>query len=260
LPINHLACTFVRHAALLAVLVLVLVSVEGAGAQRDNDAVPILMYHVIAPAPSRTRYPELYVDPATFDRQVAWLAAHGFHAVTLRAVYDHWRRGRTLPPRPIVFTFDDGYRSQYANARPTLRAHGWPAVLNLAVRNEDDRWGMPPELVRKLIRAGWEIDAHSINHPDLTALSTGRLRQEVSGSRASIRRQFHVPADFFCYPAGRYNAAVVAAVRRAGYLGAASTEHGLARPTDLYALDRIRVNRSDGTRGLVAKLRALGVT
>ena len=48
-----------------------------------------------------------------------------------------------------------------------------------------------------------------------------------------------------------------AEVRRAGYLGATTTNYGLARPPDVYTLDRIRINGSDGLRGFVAKLSGL---
>jgi hypothetical protein len=63
--------------------------------------------------------------------------------------------------------------------------------------------------------------------------------------------------NFFCYPAGRYNPAVVAAVQRAGYFGATTTNYGLARPGDLFTLARVRMNGSDGVQGLAAKLAAL---
>ena len=49
-------------------------------------------------------------------------------------------------------------------------------------------------------------------------------------SRVVLRRLFHVPVDFFCYPSGAFDPAVIAAVRRAGYLGATTTLPGLARP------------------------------
>jgi peptidoglycan/xylan/chitin deacetylase (PgdA/CDA1 family) len=251
-----------RACAVAAVCTLVAVALSSGDRAEarpsSSEAVPILMYHVIAAPPVGAAYPELYVDRPAFAREVAWLAAHGFHAVTLQALYDHWH-GAPLPMHPVVFTFDDGYRSQYANALPILRAHRWPGVLDLTVRNERDRWGMPPRLVHSLIRAGWEIDAHSINHPDLTMLDAARLSDEVQGARTLIGRQFHVPVNFFCYPAGHYDSTVVAAVRKAGYLGATSTEYGLARSSDLFALDRVRVNGDDGVSGLVAKLRALGV-
>jgi hypothetical protein len=51
---------------------------------------------------------------------------------------------------------------------------------------------------------------------------------------------------------------VVAAVRSAGYLGATTTEPGLATPADAFRLNRVRVDRSDGVAGLAAKLRAVG--
>jgi hypothetical protein len=62
---------------------------------------------------------------------------------------------------------------------------------------------------------------------------------------------------YVCYPAGRYDDAVIAAVQQAGYLGATTTRYGLARPTELYTLARVRVNGSDGVRGFAAKLEAL---
>jgi hypothetical protein len=68
---------------------------------------------------------------------------------------------------------------------------------------------------------------------------------------------FHVPVSFFCYPAGRYDDAAVAAVRAAGYVGATTTDYGLATPADMYTLKRVRVNGDDGVAGLAAKLTAL---
>ena len=242
--------------AIVAGLLVAGGSQEPATAGHDRP-VPILMYHVIAPAPPGIAYPDLYVQPAEFAREMRWLARHGYRAVTLHRVYDYWRGRRALPRHAIVVSFDDGYRSQYSAGLPVLRRLHWPGVLNLKVGNENDRWGMPRVLVRRLIRAGWEIDAHTITHPDLTKVDSQRLRQEVAGSRAIIRRQFGVPVDFFCYPSGRYDAHVIAAVRAAGYLGATTTNYGLARPSDLFTLDRVRVSGSDGVLGFAAKLAAL---
>ena len=215
------------------------------------------MYHVIAPPPAGAPWPGLYVDRNAFAGQIAWLAAHGYHAVTLHAVYLHWTTGTTLPTKPIVLTFDDGYRSHDVNARPILAARHWPGVLNMKVGNEVPDGGLPLRRLRHLVAAGWEIDAHTITHPDLTRLDAAQLRDEVAGSRSKLRRQLHVPVDFFCYPAGRYDDTVIAAVRAAGYLAATTTNYGLATPADLFTLSRVRVNGSDGVAGLAAKLRAL---
>jgi peptidoglycan/xylan/chitin deacetylase (PgdA/CDA1 family) len=224
-----------------------------------NRPVPILNYHVIGNAPVGAPFPELYVSRGDFAQQLRWLNTHGYHAVSLRRVYDYWRRGLALPPRPIVLSFDDGYRGQFTNALPLLRRYHWPGVLNLAVQNVLDG-KLTVREVRTMARDGWEIDAHSLTHPDLTTLDRAELRRQVAGSRAWIRSRVHVPADFFCYPSGRYDAAVIAAVRAAGYVGAVTTNQGFASLRDgLFTLDRIRIDASDGVGGLAARLGSGGV-
>ena len=228
-----------------------------AATPHHNRPVPILMYHVIADAPAGAAFPELFVTPADFAGQMHWLARHGYHAVTLKHVYDYWLEGTPLPERPIVISFDDGYLGQDTHALPVLRKLGWPGVLNLKVDALKSRYALAPWRVRQMLAAGWELDAHTITHPDLTRVDDARLWHEVDGSRVELRRIFHVPVDFFCYPSGRYDAHVIDAVRRAGYLGATTTNYGLARPHDLYTLARIRINGSDGVAGFARKLEGL---
>jgi peptidoglycan/xylan/chitin deacetylase (PgdA/CDA1 family) len=215
------------------------------------------MYHVISNPPAGATYPGLFVRPHDFVAQMRWLARHGFHPVTLLRTYDYWKHGAPLPKRPIVISFDDGYLSQYTHAFPVLAAHHWPGVLNMEVNFLRPVGGLRPWRVRKLLAAGWELDAHTLTHPDLTTLGPADLRRQVAGSRTALRRRFHVPVDFFCYPAGRYDARVVAEVRQAGFLAATTTTYGLARPPDFYKLDRIRIDGGDGLLGFAGKLTAL---
>jgi peptidoglycan/xylan/chitin deacetylase (PgdA/CDA1 family) len=237
---------------MLGALLLTVTALAAAGGH--DRPVPILMYHVIAAPPPEAAYPDLFVRPSDFAGQMRWLAKRGYRGVTLRQVYDYWRDGSALPARPVVVSFDDGTLGQHAKAGPVLRKLHWPGVLNLKVRALDSPYALPPWRVRALIADGWEIDAHTITHVDLTKVGDRQLWQEVRGSRTVIRRMFHVPVDFFCYPAGRYDARVIAAVRRAGYLGATTTNYGLARPGNLYVLSRVRINGSDGIAGFARKL------
>jgi peptidoglycan/xylan/chitin deacetylase (PgdA/CDA1 family) len=243
-----------RKAFFLVVLAVLATPSATPAPAATHRGVPILMYHVVSAPPTTAHYPDLYVRPGDFAAQMAWLAKRGYHAVTLRRAYDSWTKGTTLPPHPIVISFDDGYLSQYTHAFPVLEAHRWPGDLNLEVNFLQPAGGLRPWRIRKLIAAGWEIDAHTLTHPDLTTLDDARLWKEVDGSRVALRRTFHIPVDFFCYPAGRYNARVIAAVKLAGFLGATTTNYGIARPPDFYTLARIRINGSDGVRGFVTKL------
>jgi peptidoglycan/xylan/chitin deacetylase (PgdA/CDA1 family) len=231
-----------------------------ARAKPDRRPVPVLMYHVIDDPPRSAPYPDLYVARRDFRAQVRRLARAGYEAVTLGRVVDAWHGRATLPARPIVLSFDDGYRSHLTSALPVLAAQGWPGVLNLDLSNLAPSWGISPAGVRRLIRAGWELGAHSMTHADLAVSSGAALRREVAGSRQAIRRLLGVTPRFFCYPAGRYDAETIAAVEAAGYEGAITTAFGLASPTaGRFTLARVRVDRGDGAHGLMRKLAVLGL-
>jgi peptidoglycan/xylan/chitin deacetylase (PgdA/CDA1 family) len=237
----------VRLLLLAAALAL---AVSGAGtAHATGEAVPILEYHVIGDPPAGAPLPGLYLSVADFRAQLDWLATHGYRAVTMDAVWRHWTSGAPLPPKPVVLTFDDGYVPDVTVVRPLLRAHGWPGNLNLHIGN------LVPAKVRLLIAAGWEIDAHTFNHRDLTTETGSDLAHDVAGSRSWLRSVFHVPANFFCYPAGRYDAAVIAAVRRAGYDGAEAEIPKSATFADRWTLGRFEILRGTGAAALASVVR-----
>jgi peptidoglycan/xylan/chitin deacetylase (PgdA/CDA1 family) len=225
--------------------------VRGSAARRMP--IPILMYHVVSRPRPGTPNRELWIPQERFARQMHALRRAGYRAITLRQAFAGWLAGAGLPRRPVVVSFDDGYLSHYTHARPVLRKLGWPGVLNLALRNLG-RGGLTSHQVRALIAGGWELDSHTISHADLTTLGPAALRHEIADSRRALQRRFGVPADFFCYPAGRFDARVVAAVRAAGYLGATTTIEGYASAAQAYELDRVRVNGSDTATTLLARL------
>ena len=126
------------------------------------------MYHELATrARGHRRSPSLYVSPSAFAAQVRALARGGYRAVTLERVFAAWHGRARLPARPIVLSFDDGYPSDVTVALPILRARRWPGVLNLQVGNLEAR------KVKVLLAAGWEVDAHTFTHPNLTARRRG---------------------------------------------------------------------------------------
>ncbi len=212
--------------------------------------VPILEYHVLGEAPASAPYPELYVTRPDFHRQMDWLDEHGYEAVTLETVEEAWFHGGTLPPKPIVISFDDGYRPQFTYALPELRKHGWPGLLNLKAEGSD----LYPSNVEAMIGAGWELAAHTIHHLDLTTLDAEQLKEEVAGSREMLRREYGVPVKNFCYPAGQFDATVIAAVKAAGYTGATTEIPGYATRDKPYELDRLEILGSTGVSGLAEDL------
>lgn len=212
--------------------------------------VPILEYHVLGAAPAHEPYPDLYVSRPDFHKQMNWLDKHAYEAVTLEQVEEAWYQHATLPPEPVVISFDDGYRPQFTYALPELRRHGWAGTLNLKAEGSD----LYTSNVEAMIAAGWEIAAHTIHHLDLTELDSAQLKEEVAGSREILRREYGVPVKNFCYPAGQFDATAIAAVEAAGYIGATTEIHGDAIRSHPYELDRYEILGSQGVAGLAADL------
>jgi peptidoglycan/xylan/chitin deacetylase (PgdA/CDA1 family) len=221
--------------------------------------VPILMYHVIRPAPPGARFPGLYVAPDEFAAQMRALGRAGWVGVTLDQVAEAWERGGWLPPgRPIVITFDNGYESHFNEALPVLRRLGWVAVENLQLTGlPRTEGGLSTAATQRLLDAGWELDTQGFRHADLVAISARELRHEVAAARRVIRRRWNVPVNWFCYPSGHYDARVVEAVQAAGYHGSTTVVPGWARTSsDPFRLPRLRVLGGTSGEALLAQIAA----
>jgi peptidoglycan/xylan/chitin deacetylase (PgdA/CDA1 family) len=221
--------------------------------------LPVLMYHRIdrltAALPEITR--RLTVGPADFAAQMRWLKANGFHAVTEQQAYDALEHHRPLPPRPVMITFDDGYRDVLWKAAPTLHRLGMAAtafIITDRVSGPDPSFLTWPEL-RLLERLGVEIGSHTVDHADLTTLDDAQVAHELSASRAALQHDLGHPVQWFAYPAGREDARVVALARQAGYLLAFTTQPGADQSAGApLELHRFEVLDSTGVRGVAALL------
>jgi peptidoglycan/xylan/chitin deacetylase (PgdA/CDA1 family) len=199
--------------------------------------VPILVYHDLGNPPPGQDYPGLYVSDADFEAEMAWLHQRGYQAVTLDEMMDDFFHGGTLPTKPIVITFDNGYIPQATFAPSVMSRYGWPGVLN-----EITVGHLNSDRLKRLVGLGWEVDSHSLTHPDLTQISSSELQQQVVQSRKFLQRVLRVPVNSFCYPSNRYNPAVVAAVKAAGYTNAVTENPGFATArTDPFLLPRFEI-------------------
>jgi peptidoglycan/xylan/chitin deacetylase (PgdA/CDA1 family) len=222
----------------------------------STAAVPILMYHVLADPPAGAPFPQLYVRPAEFAAQMRAVDRAGYHAVTLDRVRRAWLGRAKLPAKPMVVSFDNGYRTQYTQALPILRRLGWVGVENIQLTGlPPAQGGLGKREVRGLLAAGWELDTQGWSHAELSALDAAQLHFQVAVARRLLQREYHVPVNWFCYPSGGYDPAVIAAVKSAGYVGATTVVPGWAHPgDDRYRLPRLRVIRGTSPQELLGQI------
>jgi peptidoglycan/xylan/chitin deacetylase (PgdA/CDA1 family) len=206
------------------------------GWRKYTGPVPILVYHALGPVPAGAAFPSLYVSDADFEAEMAWLHQNGYQAVTLDEMMNAWYHGGTLPAKPIVVTFDNGYPEQVTFAPRVMARYGWPGVLNEITEDH-----LPPSYIWPVIHMGWEVDSHSLTHPNLTQLDSAELTAQVAGSRTYLQKTFHIKANSFCYPSSIYNSAVIAAVKAAGYTNATTEAHAYATSAEPYLLPRFEI-------------------
>ncbi|SEU03518.1 poly-beta-1,6-N-acetyl-D-glucosamine N-deacetylase PgaB [Variovorax sp. OV084] len=93
---------------------------------------------------------ETAVDERTFAEVFAWLQYSGYHPVSLQQIVDARAGGKPLPPRPVLLTFDDGYRSAYTKVFPLLKRYNYPALMALVTswlevpQGQQVHWGDKP--------------------------------------------------------------------------------------------------------------------
>ncbi|MDQ6772411.1 MAG: polysaccharide deacetylase family protein [Candidatus Dormibacteraeota bacterium] len=162
---------------------------------------------------------------------------------------------QVLPARPLILTFDDGYRDFHTTALPILRRHRFTAVAYVVPGFVGRQRYLSSEQMREIDAAGIEIGSHTVNHPDLTALPAPLLEFQLRASKSYLENLLGHPVLDFCYPSGRYNAGVAAAVQAAGYESATTVEQGSAHAwPDRYSWTRIRVVGGESLETFVTNL------
>ncbi|MFF9273773.1 polysaccharide deacetylase family protein [Streptomyces griseosporeus] len=228
-------------------------------AERPGTVPWVAMYHSVG---DRTCDPyRITVTPERLERQLLWLRARGLRGVSVAELLA--ARARGAGHGLVGLTFDDGYADFVTDALPVLRRHGCTATLFVLPGRlgGDNTWDSPgprkPLLtadgIRRAAAEGMEIGSHGLTHVDLTTADDLTLKAETVQSRAALADLLGRDVDGFCYPYGRVDARVVAAVRAAGYRHACAIDPGPL--TGPLALPRIHIGERDTAVRLLLKRR-----
>jgi poly-beta-1,6-N-acetyl-D-glucosamine N-deacetylase len=71
------------------------------------------------------------VDTGTLTAIFSWLQTNNYHTITVKQIEESRHGGKPLPPRAVLLTFDDGFRSHYTKVLPLLERFKYPAVMGL---------------------------------------------------------------------------------------------------------------------------------
>jgi peptidoglycan/xylan/chitin deacetylase (PgdA/CDA1 family) len=217
----------------------------------------VLMYHKVNDFPGNP----LSVPVTMFDEQMAQLRGLGYTVVALDDVLAYYANGAELPPRPVLITFDDGYRDNLEHAAPILERHGYPAVLFVPIAYLDDKLPLPHEErlaargvvnsklgwaeLSELESAGVRVESHGISHRPLADLALDEAAREIVLSKLRLEDRLGRPVRSFAYVKGseaHYKPVHLSLLRQAGYDVAFTSVSGSNhRDTDPLRLHRYNV-------------------
>jgi peptidoglycan/xylan/chitin deacetylase (PgdA/CDA1 family) len=219
------------------------------------------MYHYLSePPPNADIYRrDLSVSPALFAAHLERINAEGYTVISLYALITHLTEGTPLPPKPVVLTFDDGYRDNYENAFPLLRTYGVTATFFIVMEfiNRERPEYLTWEMVKEMAAGGMSIEAHGVDHTTLQGRSAVDLEFQALRSYETLQNALGVRAHLISYPAGEFDEQTIAIFQKAGYWAGFTTVQGAThRSDDLFRLPRVRI-RGSTTPDELARLLAL---
>jgi peptidoglycan/xylan/chitin deacetylase (PgdA/CDA1 family) len=187
--------------------------------------VPIIMYHF---------------PPSDFETQLQYLVDNGYTTITpnqlAQALYNHG----TLPKKPVLITFDDGYEVQMS-AFYSLQKYNMKATFYIITGGPNSDYciganrtntscGQPYlswSQIRALDKSGIiTIGCHTVDHPELATLTDAEQNYEIGTAKAEIQKEIGHSINSFAYPYGNYDQTTIAILKADGFTTAVTTNAG----------------------------------
>ena len=238
-----------------------------------STQVPILMYHHLSEDVTNSEM----VSPEQFEAQIRVLSEAGYTCVSFDELQAYVLRGEPLPEKPVVITFDDGYRSNYTLAYPILQKYNMKAaIFAIGVsfgkdHYKDTDYAITPHFgaaeAAEMAASGLvSIQSHTYDMHQWLPYETGSavrenilplpgeseeayvqtLTEDFTRSRAQLESATGQPVDVLAYPAGQYSTLAQVTLQSLGVHVTLSTNPGVntvvkGLPQTLYAMLRFGI-------------------
>jgi peptidoglycan/xylan/chitin deacetylase (PgdA/CDA1 family) len=212
--------------------------------------VPVLMYHEVAKpeelqALGRITQSNYVLTIDEFDAQMNILREEDCTPINLDQLVA-WQSGRgTLPPNPVVITFDDGFVGNERHALAILRKHRFVATFFIVTERVGTPHMMSWDQLRKLAASGMAIESHTANHPLFSSIDAVQTRKELVDSKRSIEAHLGNKVRHMSLPFGDSNPFVAQTARDLGYQSACTSQLGFNGPkTGAFELRRFAMTNT----------------
>src|SRR5262245_42042034 len=173
------------------------------------QTVPILCYHQFTTG----RSTDLMVMPRdSFASQMEYLKNNNYHVISLADLLGFLSAAKPIPPRSVVITVDDGFRSGYDIAYPILKGYGFRATFFVYTDFVGGGRSLTWAEMNEMRASGMiDIQSHSKMHTSFTPAAdekettsayAARIKSEIDPPQAVLERQLGTAVRDFAYPYG----------------------------------------------------------
>ncbi len=189
----------------------------------EETIIPILAYHNF----TKDEGSSYDMNIVEFEKQMDYLAAHNYSVISLSELLKGLKGGQ-LPPKPVVITIDDGFKSNYTLAYPVLKKYNFPATLFIYTNFiEKNNGSLTWEEIREMTKNNIEIGSHTLSHCNLLKYKKNenyetylaRIRREIFLSKEILESKIGRKVKFFAYPYGAYGSTIKDLAIQASYEG-----------------------------------------
>lgn len=214
----------------------------------DDEPFFVLCYHRFLNHPDEAEdlaQAEYQMPLEEFKWQMQYLKDNGFHPISKEQLMGYWFQGKPLPLKPVLITFDDGFRTIYRDAFPIIKTEGYPTILFLYTkfveyreladkhREEEGTKNKTPKKfealedsdIQDMEKSGMVVESHTANH-----LNLGKEGEKLDAAGAQklwtyelnqpldfIETRFKNKPDWLAYPYGVYDPGILKVVEKEGY-------------------------------------------
>ena len=232
-------------------------------------ALPVLLYHSISEAAS-SEVARFAITPKVFDGHMRHLVEEGYSSMTVTQLLPVLQGSDVLPERPVLVTFDDGFRDFLTNALAVMQRHGIVSTLYATTGFMGD--GQAPGTNRsgdemlswselaEVARQGVEVGGHTHSHPMLDTLPHAAARDEIVRCKELIEQHTEKTVASFAYPHGYSSTWVRRAVAEAGYTSACAVKNAMSHTgDDRFAIARLMLEATHTRDDFLRMLSGEGV-
>jgi len=160
-----------------------------------TEKIPaVLMYHSI----SDKNY---QVTAANFEAQIKYLTENGYTFLFPEEIYDSDKYDK-----PVIITFDDGYRDNYETAFPILKKYNVKATVFMITGLIGEADYLTESQIKELDSCGLiKIEPHTHNHSVLPQLTPAQMRAQFEKSNSVLKKITGRDHKVFSYPYGDFN-------------------------------------------------------